>query len=229
MNIAFFDIDNTVTKKFIIFPLAEDFYRKGIITKQTLDIILDDLRLLKKGKIEYLIFSERTLLNFVKGLKGQKYQLLLKKTCKFLKSSDIFYSYVSNLFLILKKNNFKIFLVTSESDFIGHAVCKVLKTDGCIGSKLEMRHGIYTGKLKLALVSPRDKELFCKKVLLKYKPKLVYSFGDSDADYRMLKLASKSFCINPNKKLKLIALKNKWFIVNVKNILYKVNSMIYVK
>lgn len=95
-------------------------------------------------------------------------------------------------------------------------VCKAvaghLELDDIICTEIEISDGKYTGYPVGKLCFGEEKTSRCKEYCIKNNttPELSWYYGDSISDLPLLNYVGNPVCINPDKRLLKVALKNKW-------------------
>ena len=117
-----------------------------------------------------------------------------------------------------KENGVIIILTSNTLDIILKEIASYLNINFFIGTTLEIKDNIYTGKIKGKINYGKNKVTLLKKFLKKEKISLSSScgYGDHLSDIFMLNLVKYPFVINPNKKMKKEAEKRNWKILNFK-------------
>lgn len=227
-QIALFDIDKTIYDGYVIFPLAEFQFKKGIIDKIVLDNLYEDLRLYKSKKVDYETTVENLNRHWIEGLKNKPYQLLLQETEKFLqtKESSRFFPFAKPLMSLLTKTH-DIYFVTGELQFIGKSVADYFGVNGYISSVVEVNNGLVTNKLSRSLSKKENKKEAIKHLLKRYPHNQSLAFGDSEGDMEMLNDIKNAFCINATEGLKEIAQIKGWNIVTPDNIFNEVRERLH--
>ncbi len=126
-----------------------------------------------------------------------------------------FNEYVIKRIYDLKNDNYEVILISGSYNMLMELVAKKLDIDYSVGTQLNfLDNGNLDVKTRLNIIK---KELKVKE-LYKVFPKEVidydksYSFSDSIADLPILETTNKKEVINPDGKLRKIALDNNWII-----------------
>ena len=111
-----------------------------------------------------------------------------------------------------RKKGHKIIIITQSFDFIAKIFAKKLKADAVASSEMEIKNGLFTGKVNPC--SAKKKDVYVKKFQKKYSLDLKNSFAYSDniRDLPMLKDVGYAAVVNPKKNLHEFAMKHHWEI-----------------
>ncbi|MDD2935461.1 MAG: HAD-IB family hydrolase, partial [Candidatus Pacebacteria bacterium] len=130
---------------------------------------------------------------------------------------NYFYKDALNIIIEHKKNNRKIILLSNAIENIIKEVSEYLNVEDYICTKLEIENGVYTGKIDGHTTFGENKvkklETFLAENNLSLQNQESWGYGDHLSDIFVLKLVKYPFVINPNKKMRKIANKNKWSIL----------------
>ncbi|MFC1710461.1 HAD family hydrolase [Patescibacteria group bacterium] len=225
-KIALFDIDKTIYNGYVISPLAEYQLKKGVINQSCLNELYGDLKLYKAGKVDYESTIASLLDHWAVGLEGQNYQYVLEETILFFKGvGNKFYDFLIPVMQMLKPT-YDVYFITGEAKFVGEAATSLFSSKGFISSELELKDTKFTGKVNKYLAR-RDEKLKAIQQLLKtYNKDDSFAFGDSEGDIQMLNSAKHAICINATEGLMQYAQEKDWHIVEPKDVINLVNSLI---
>lgn len=225
-KVALFDLDNTVYNGYSVIALIESQIFRGYFSIGEVFSLLNDMRKYRKGLLDYDTAMTNGLLQWAKGLKGKNYNKVAEHTRKFYSNHKRnFFPYVSTLIPILKQTH-DIYFVTGEPQFVGKALVSLFDVDGFSSSMMEVKNGIFTGKVTDILSHRSGKKLAAEKILSQYSKKGSFAFGDSEGDLEMLKLVEYPVCVNSSKELEKIGLKEKWMMVTPDDIENKVAALL---
>ena len=212
-KIALFDIDGTIYEGKVIFPLAEYQLKEGTINKSCLDKLYNDSELYKSGRVNYEILIANLLIHWAKGLKGGSYNMILKQTKRFFgDKGNKFFPFLKPILILLEKT-YDIYFVTGEPQFVAKAVFELFKIKGIISSELEVKDGVFTGRVRSFLAKHEEKQTAIKELLESHHLKHSFAFGNAEGDIEMLNSVDFPICINPTPGLREIAIRRNWQIV----------------
>lgn len=214
-KIALFDIDGVIYEGHSIFDLVQSWEKDGLIEIGLWQHFLNLLGSYKKGEISYKEATDSMLLEYSKKLSGKKYEDLVKATYDFISNNtNKLFPYFENLTPVLKES-YDIYFVTTNFDFTAEAFCKYFGVNGFLSSKINQNNGIVNEGLELSLGGNKG---IVVDLINKYGFEGSIAVGDSENDADMLEKVEYSFVIEPDEKLKTIAIENNWTIVDRNNI-----------
>jgi HAD superfamily hydrolase (TIGR01490 family) len=215
--IAFFDLDQTITKSISGRALARRAYQKGFMTHwDLLNAIF--LSFVFRFKLKDPLKIIDNMVSWVKGIPENImvdlcyevfHQVLLPSVYKEARAEIAYH----------KTNNARVVLLSSALTAICQEMAANLGIDDIICSELEVKNGYLTGRPVGHLCFGDEKAVR----LMAYCDKNIYSasdawyYGDSISDLTALKAVGNPVCVNPDKKLKKEALKRVWKILTWEN------------
>lgn len=103
----------------------------------------------------------------------------------------------------LKRDEYSIVILSTAINAVVSMVAAYLKIDDFISTNLEVREGIYTGKINGRVVYGDIKRQMLQKYVSDngYIMSGVVAYADHESDIPMLKSAGKGFVVNPNKRM----------------------------
>ncbi|MCU0821557.1 MAG: HAD-IB family phosphatase [Spirochaetes bacterium] len=114
-----------------------------------------------------------------------------------------------------KENNGRLVILSASTPYICRPVKEYLGLDDIICTELEVREGLFTGRLKGKYCHGKiklERALeYCTKNALDIES--AYYYGDSIADRFVLEKAGSPVCISPDWKLKRLAERSGWRII----------------
>lgn len=225
-RIAFFDIDKTIYNGYLIFPVAEHFLNKEIITKDTVDLLYQDLFLYRSKRIDYETTIDNFNFHFAQGLKGQSPEAVLHAAAALLSAREgtNFFPFTGPLFHMLQETH-DIYFVTGELQFVGEGVANYFSVQGYVSSEMEIQDTIFTGNIERSLARKEGKRDAVETLLSTYPLPNSMAFGDSEGDIAMLGMVDHAFCINATEGLLEMAKLKGWNIVTPDSIIPAVKKM----
>ncbi len=214
-GIDFFDVDHTLTKRssgrhFILLGVKKKIFPPKVLVSLPYYYFYYRFGNLKLESIKqgYPI---------LKGIPISKLEALSRESFAMKLKNDI-YSDAVSLIKRLKEENRKIVLATSSLDIIVKPLADFLEIDGIIATALETENGLCTGALTDAPIFATEK----KRKVLKYidemgsSPSECSFYSDSIHDLPLLQSVGNPVAVNPDPRLKRVARKNNWKIINFK-------------
>ena len=129
-----------------------------------------------------------------------------------------FYQDALNILNENKKNNGKIILLSNAIEIIIKEIAEYIEIADYICTKLEIKDGLYTGKIDGNTTFGENKvkklENFLKENNLSLEKQQSWGYGDHLSDIFVLKLVKYPSVVNPSRKLEKVAKENKWRILN---------------
>lgn len=215
-NCAFFDVDGTLFSGYIIqnFPryLADNGHIETEYSIKIDKIIMN----YESKKIEYREAAESVAILYALALKG-KHNKEIKQWAK-----DFMQFYIpakilpySKQLILQIKNLFDVTIAISGSPIEPIIELKILGFDKLFGSLIELKNGVYTGKVITNLILGEEKAKTVKKISKELSIDLYRSiaFGDTDQDVFLLNMVGLPIALNPNKKLRTICNSKDWLIL----------------
>ena len=108
-----------------------------------------------------------------------------------------------------------IYIVTAASQEMAESLASVLGFDGGIGTRSEIKDGVYTGKPDGPLVYREGKPVAMREVAEREGIDLSesYAYSDSDSDLPMLRAVGHPVAVNPDAELGRVAAQEGWEIL----------------
>lgn len=225
-RVALFDIDKTIYDGYLIFPLAEYFFKESIVSRDVVDALLQDLHLYKARQVDYETSVENFNNHWAAGLRNHDPELILRATKAFLGTHEgnRFFSFARPLLRLLKKTH-DIYFVTGEVQFVGEAVAERFSAHGFISSEMEVDNGRFTGNVNRSLARREGKREAIERLVKAYPYEGSLGFGDSEGDIEMLNNVAHAFCINATEGLHEVAAAKGWHVVTPRSIREEVEKV----
>jgi phosphoserine phosphatase len=226
-KIALFDIDKTIYDGYLIFPLAEYFFKERIINRDILDNLYKDLHLYRSKRVDYETSVENFNMHLAYGLKDHPPGSVFSSTAAFLETGEgsRFFSFTEPLLELLKETH-DIYLVTGEMQFVGKAVADYFSVNGYVATEMEIKNAVFTGNISKSLAKKEAKRGAIENLFCAYSYGKSLAFGDSEGDIDMLSMAENAFCINATEGLREAALSKEWHIVTPSSIIEEVKNVL---
>jgi putative phosphoserine phosphatase/1-acylglycerol-3-phosphate O-acyltransferase len=214
--IAFFDLDQTITKSISGKALARGAYRKGLMTLYDLaNAIFLSLVFRLKLKDPLKIIDD--MVSWVEGISEKTMVDLCSEVFrKFLLPSV--YDEARSEIEFHKGENAKVVILSSAITPVCQDMAKNLGFDDIICSDLEVKNGYLTGRPRGHICFGEEKAIRLKEYCEKNSssPSDAWYYGDSISDLPTLNSVGNPICVNPDHKLKKTAIKRGWKTFNWK-------------
>ncbi|MFC2143341.1 HAD family hydrolase [Candidatus Aenigmatarchaeota archaeon] len=216
-KIAVFDIDGVLVET----PICIDFYKylsdRGVVKRSMAKSVEKLIKNHYSGKMSYTKLSEKYSNTFVKFLKGMKQKDFQKLATDFITENSHKYMEMKNIFDFVHSFR-KTVAITSNPSELVKAMRAIFPFDHIIPIKFETKRGVYTGKIIRDFVSKDSKTVAFQKFVKSNEINLEDSlgFGDTEHDAGFMKMVETAVAMNPKKKFKEMAEKNKWIIYTKK-------------
>ncbi len=225
-KIALFDIDDTIYKGGVIFPLLDQEQKDNFIKKKYVAKINDNFVLYKKGVLDYEEVAREAVELWAEGLKNQKISEVAEHAKQFIMNDlSSFYQFLKPLIVLLKPTH-NLYIVTNEPQFVSQPISNFFSFTDYSSTEFELLNGKLTGKVSYYNSSKHDKKKSIEKIFERYNKKGSLAFGDSLGDVGMFEEVEYPICINASSKLLSIAKEKKWRVVTESNILEEVSKLV---
>jgi HAD superfamily hydrolase (TIGR01490 family) len=212
ISIAFFDLDHTLTGAVSGTALAQRALKKGLMSTSRL---IHALWLSASHRIGLKDPSKAVyeMAGWVKGVSEPDFNnLCLEVFNEVVKPA--FFKEAYDEIKLQKESDAKTVILSSSLSPICREVAACLEMDDIICSELEVSDGVLTGR-SVGRLCFGDEKLnrlieYCEKN--NTTPSSCSYYADAHADLPALSIVGNPVCINPEKKLKRIAVKNGWKI-----------------
>lgn len=213
---AIFDLDGTIVKHVSGLRFAKYLIRKKVLSVR-LSIFIPSL------KSFYNFFAKKVSkyihdVDLVWGasMKGVKKDVVVKHSNKYavLELKRVYKKMIKKI-NFHKEQGHKLILMSASPDELVKAVGELLGFDEAIGTRLIVKNGVYTGRVKKPYLSGKDRVTLMKKLAKKHKINLKksYAYGNCINDLGVLESVANPVAVNPDRYLKLIAKKKGWQII----------------
>ena len=210
---AFFDVDYTLVDGSSSIEFMKYLFWKG---KLPLRIILDAVQFYVKYKFNRISYSElakRTKLPYIKNKKSKYVKDISQEFFEKILNKKINKKALNKIKTHMKKRH-KIVLATASIDFLIRPLADHLGAD-FISTGTEIKDNYYTGKLTESVCYGKTKAKLVNRYANENKIDLTksYAYSDHISDLEFLKLVGHPYFVNPNRKIKRIAKKEKIKII----------------
>lgn len=201
-KLAIFDVDYTITKRetlfeFYIFMIKKDPKLMLYIPKNLFFSLMYALGFVKAGN------AKRRFMYFIRNIHEDKLKEYVKEFYK-KRLSKIFYIDAINTMKKLKKQGYKIYLISASAEFYLNELYNIKEVDKIIGTRFKFINGYYCGEIIGENNKGEEKVKRLKEVLEKENIKVdfknSYAYSDSLSDLPLFELVGHPYLINSNKK-----------------------------
>ena len=212
---AFFDLDKTLVEGSSAIDFARASYKRGLMSRRRL--VLDlwaNMKFRLDGSTDQSTDALRgRVLDAIAGTRVVDLQRL---------GPDVFASLLPRVYPEVLEEAWAhqdagrpIFIVTAASREMAEALASVLGFDGGIGTKSEIRDGVYTGRPDGPLVYREGKPVAMRQVAEQHGIDLAesYAYSDSESDLPMLRAVGHPVAVNPDAELERVARAEGWRIM----------------
>jgi len=226
-RLALLDFDGTLRSGNISIELMSYLRREDLYPTRIYDELSSVMDRRSRGLLSYddssIICGEL----WAKAVKGMRRTDLLGHTADFFKrSKKKIYKSSYELVSLLIKDGYKPIVLSVGAHEIVSMASKELGVSEVYATEVEIKNGVYTGRLKNRLCMPDGKLEIIKRFSKTANLSDSFAFGDSIADSRMLEIAGIPVALNPSRALTLAAKEKGWRILNHKNVVSEVEKML---
>ncbi|NCV73605.1 MAG: HAD-IB family hydrolase [Actinobacteria bacterium] len=213
-RIAFFDVDNTITRGSTLYFLGKGMYNRGFFTKRDIGAwVLANIRFRMTGteKDEVIARFQKAATDFIGGHDVKEIRIIGEEIYNEFVSPAIWQGTVDIAKEHLSKNE-EVWLVTATPVDMANLIAKRLGFTGALGTKAEIKNGIYTGKMIGNLLHGKEKASAIKELALLsgFDLKNCYAYSDSHHDIPLLESVGNPRVINPDALLEIRAYRDNW-------------------
>jgi len=211
-KIAWFDCDGVLTD-YVCTNFVEHLFNRGMFDTEHYKPLVKLKDIYDEGYISYPEAEKRVIEYFASGIKGVGKQEFESEFRKFFNKNHI-KPYAYSLLDLFK--DYKKIIISCEPVEILEFMKNYFEVDAVFGTILEIEDEKYTGKVR-NLASDGGK----KRCLLRYADGQnlteSFCFGDTENDVCCLEKVGNPVTLNPNDRLREIALERGWPILTEEN------------
>ena len=213
-RIAFFDVDNTLTRGSTLYFLGRGMYERGFFTKRDIGAwVLANIRFRMTGteKSEVIDRFQKSATDFIAGHDVAEIRKI---------GEEIYNEFVSpalwdGTMAIARRHlaaGDEVWLVTASPQDFAELIAEKLGFTGALGTLATTKAGKYTGELTGPLLHGKEKA----KAVLKLTSdrnidiKDCFAYSDSHNDLPLLNTVGHPNAINPDAKLRIISFSAGW-------------------
>lgn len=211
---AFFDVDNTLIRGSTLYFLGRGMYQRGFFSKSDISrFVLANLRFRMTGKEnpEEMKRWQKAATDFIGGHRVDDIAIVAQEVYDQYVSPALWQGTID----IAQKhlsNDEEVWLVTAAPQDMAHLISERLGFTGALGSRAEIKDGIYTGAMSGNLLHGKEKALAISELAIERQFDLsnCYAYSDSHNDLPLLLAVGHPSAINPDAVLRIRALREKW-------------------
>jgi HAD superfamily hydrolase (TIGR01490 family) len=211
---AFFDVDNTLIRGSTIYFLGRGMYQRGYFTKKDISrFVLANLRFRltgKENKEEIARFQDAAT-DFIGGHNVKDIEAIAQQIYDEFVSPAMWQGTI-DIAQTHIVNGVEVYLVTAAPEDMATLIAKRLGLTGALGSKAEIKDGLYTGQMNGALLHGKEKAVAVRELAQKKGFDLTecFAYSDSNNDLPLLQCVGHPSAINPDALLGLRAMAEGW-------------------
>jgi HAD superfamily hydrolase (TIGR01490 family) len=211
---AFFDVDNTLIRGSTIYFLGRGMYQRGYFTKKDVSrFVLANLRFRltgKENKDEIARFQDAAT-DFIGGHNVKDIEAIAQQIYDEFVSPAMWQGTI-DIAQTHIANGVEVYLVTAAPEDMATLIAKRLGLTGALGSKAEIKDGLYTGKMNGALLHGKEKAVAVRELAEKkgFDLESCFAYSDSNNDLPLLQCVGHPSAINPDALLGLRAMAEGW-------------------
>ncbi|MDV0446434.1 hypothetical protein MsAg5_02680 [Methanosarcinaceae archaeon Ag5] len=209
-----FDIDDTCYNGYSPGDLMKAEVAGGFYKKEEMDGLIADLKEKYMEKEPYEELAELYVRDMAKILAGKDRNILYEhaKTV-FEKNIDKLNDFLPAIIDRYGKTH-DFYFVSGGFDYSVQAVADIFGAAGYAATTLKTKDGVYQNEIIKDMSYAADKSREAEIIMKKYPKKGSIAFGDATADAGMMKFTEFGIYVHPNDKVKELAAKNGWNVVD---------------
>ena len=213
-RIAFFDVDNTLTRGSTLYFLGKGMYERGFFTKRDIGAwVLANIRFRMTGteKSEVIARFQKSATDFIAGHKVDEIRKIGEEIYTEFVSPSLWEGTMAIAQRHLNAGD-EVWLVTASPQDFAELIAKKLGFTGALGTQTETKDGKYTGNLIGPLLHGKEKASAVIKLTneRKINIKECFAYSDSHNDLPLLNTVGHPNAINPDAKLRIISFSSGW-------------------
>ena len=224
---AFFDVDNTIIRGSSSFLFGKAAFQKGFFTRKDVwRFAWHQSRFISKGETQDMLTSIKDqALALIAGHKSADLEALTDEVYDLHLKPKLWPETVR-----LAKEHIaagrEVWLVTATAQEIADVLANRLGLTGALGTKIERKDGVLTGKLIGHTLHGKHKRKAIKALAKERGISLrrSYAYSDSNNDLPMLTLVGNPIAVNPDVALRGYAKAAQWPVLEFKKRALKVNK-----
>jgi len=213
-RIAFFDVDNTLTRGSTLYFLGKGMYERGFFTKRDIGAwVLANIRFRMTGteKSEVIARFQKSATDFIAGHKVDE----IRKIGEEIYTEFVSPSLWDGTMAIARRHlnaGDEVWLVTASPQDFAELIAEKLGFTGALGTQAETKDGKYTGELIGPLLHGKEKAKAVTKLTNNRGIDIndCFAYSDSHNDLPLLNTVGHPNAINPDAKLRIISFSSGW-------------------
>lgn len=211
---AFFDVDNTLIRGSTIYFLGRGMYQRGYFTKKDISrFVLANLRFRLTGKEnkEEIARFQSAATDFIGGHNVKDIEEIAQQIYDEFVSPAMWQGTI-DIAQTHIANGVEVYLVTAAPEDMATLISTRLGLTGALGSKAEIKDGLYTGQMNGALLHGKEKAVAVRELAEKkgFNLEDCFAYSDSNNDLPLLQCVGHPSAINPDALLGLRAMAEGW-------------------
>lgn len=213
-RIAFFDVDNTITRGSTLYLLGRGMYTRGFFTKRDIGAwVLANIRFRMTGteKADVIARFQKAATDFIGGHDVSEIRQIGEQIYDEFVSPAIWKGTIAIAQEHLDAGD-EVWLVTASPEDFADLIAERLGFTGALGTKAEVKDGKYTGGLIGSLLHGAEKAKAVNALAASRGIDLkdCFAYSDSHNDLPLLNAVGNPRAINPDAKLRIIAFTSGW-------------------
>jgi HAD superfamily hydrolase (TIGR01490 family) len=213
-RIAFFDVDNTLTRGSTLYFLGRGMYNRGFFTKRDIGAwVLANIRFRMTGteKSEVISRFQKAATDFIAGHRVDEIRVIGEEIYNEFVSPSLWQGTMEIAKRHLSAGD-EVWLVTASPQDFAELIASKLGFTGALGTRAETKDGKYTGNLIGNLLHGKEKSHAVKELTAKrdINIKDCFAYSDSHNDLPLLEAVGFPNAINPDAKLRIISFSSGW-------------------
>jgi HAD superfamily hydrolase (TIGR01490 family) len=213
-RIAFFDVDNTLTRGSTLYFLGRGMYNRGFFDKRDIGAwVLANIRFKMTGteKAEVISRFQESATDFIKGHKVDEIRIIGEEIYNEFVSPSLWDGTIALANKHLTAGD-EVWLVTASPQDFAELIASKLGLTGALGTMAEIKDGKYTGNLNGNLLHGKEKARAVLELTSKRNIDVqdCFAYSDSHNDIPLLTTVGHPNAINPDAKLRIIAFSSGW-------------------
>jgi HAD superfamily hydrolase (TIGR01490 family) len=213
-RIAFFDVDNTLTRGSTLYFLGRGMYNRGFFTKRDIGAwVLANIRFRMTGteKSEVIARFQKAATDFIAGHRVDEIRVIGEEIYNEFVSPSLWQGTMEIAKRHLAAGD-EVWLVTASPQDFAELIASKLGFTGALGTRAETKDGKYTGNLIGNLLHGKEKSHAIKELTAKRNINIkdCFAYSDSHNDLPLLEAVGFPNAINPDAKLRIISFSSGW-------------------
>jgi HAD superfamily hydrolase (TIGR01490 family) len=213
-RIAFFDVDNTLTRGSTLYFLGKGMYERGFFTKRDIGAwVLANIRFRMTGteKSEVIARFQKSATDFIAGHKVDEIRKIGEEIYTEFVSPSLWEGTMAIAQRHLNAGD-EVWLVTASPQDFAELIAEKLGFTGALGTQAESKDGKYTGNLIGPLLHGKEKASAVIKLTNERNINIkdCFAYSDSHNDLPLLNTVGHPNAINPDAKLRIISFSSGW-------------------